>query len=91
MDLTLAAQAALYLSQLQTEMTVDGDVHGLLLLCGNQYSIKIAQNPVFHKRTKHIAIRSHFTRERVESGEIYLQFVCIKERSVGLQVLEIGK
>ena len=98
MALTHAAQEALYLSQLQSEMGVVGDGHGVLLLCDNQSSIKIAQNPVFHKRSKHIAIRFHFIRERVESSEILLQFVRTKDmaadqltKHVGLQVLETGK
>jgi len=30
---------------------------------------------VSHKRTKHIDIRYHFTRERVESGEIELIYI----------------
>ena len=71
---------------------------GVLLLCDNQSSMKIAQNPVFHKRSKHIAIRYHFIREKVESGEMELQFVRTKEmaadqltKNVGLQVLEAGK
>ena len=65
MALTHAAQEALYLSQLQAEMGVDRDVDGVLLLCDNQSLIEIAQNPVFYKRNKHIAIRFHFIRERV--------------------------
>ena len=48
------------ISQLQSEMGVDGDGHGVLLLCDNQSYMKIAQNPVFHKRSKHIAMRFHF-------------------------------
>ena len=47
MALTHAAQEILYLSPLQSEMGVDGDGHRVLLLCDNQYSIKIAQNPFF--------------------------------------------
>ena len=69
----------------------------MLLLCDNQSSMKIAQNPVFHKRSKHIAIRYHFIREKV-SGEMELQFVRTKAmaadqltKNVGLQVLEAGK
>ena len=94
MALTHAAQEELYLSQPQSEMGVIGDGHGVLLLCDNQSSIKIAQNPVFHKGSKHIATRFHFIRERVESGEIMLQFVRTKvmaadqlTKHVGLQVL----
>ena len=91
-------QEALYLSPLQSEMGVIGDGHGVLLFCDNQSSIQIAQNPVFHKRSKQIAIRFHFIRERVESGEIMLQFVRAKvmaanqlTKHVGLQVFMMGK
>ena len=63
MALTHAAQEAMYLSQLQSELGVVGSGDGVLLLCDNQSSIKIAQNPVFHKRSKLIAIRFHFIRE----------------------------
>ena len=53
--------------------------------------MKIAQNHVFHKRGKHIAIRYHFIREKVGSGEMKLQFVRTKAdqlpENVGLQVL----
>ncbi|GMF51699.1 unnamed protein product [Phytophthora lilii] len=35
----------------------------------NQGSIALAKNPEFHKRTKHIDIRYHFVREKVEDGQ----------------------
>ncbi|KAG2758352.1 hypothetical protein Pcac1_g29503 [Phytophthora cactorum] len=35
----------------------------------NQGSIALAKNPEFHKRTKHIDIRYHFVREKVEDGK----------------------
>ena len=37
--------------------------------------MKLAENPVFHKKSKHIAIRNHFIRERNEMGEKDLEFV----------------
>ena len=70
MALTHAAQEGLHLQQLQVEMGVDNEGRGMLLLCDNQSGMKIAQNPVFQKRSKHIAIRYHFIREKVESGEM---------------------
>ena len=98
MALTHAAQEGLYLQQLQMEMGVDHEGRGMLLLCDNQSSMKIAQNPIFHKRSKHIAIRYHFIREKVESGEMKLQFVRTKAmaadeltKNVGEQVLVAGK
>jgi hypothetical protein len=38
--------------------------------CDNKISIKLANNLVFHSRTKHIEIQHHFVRERIESKEI---------------------
>ncbi|KAH8307497.1 hypothetical protein KR044_008578 [Drosophila immigrans] len=41
----------------------------------NQGFISIANNPSCHKRTKHIDIKYHFVRERVESNEICLEYI----------------
>uniref|UniRef100_H3G5X1 Copia protein n=1 Tax=Phytophthora ramorum TaxID=164328 RepID=H3G5X1_PHYRM len=41
----------------------------------NQGSIALAKNPQFHKRTKHIDIRYHFVSEKVEDGQVVLQYV----------------
>ena len=70
----------------------------MLVLCDNQSSMKIARNIVFHKRSKHIAIRYHFIREKVERREMERQFVRTKAmpadqltKNVGLQDLVVGK
>lgn len=41
----------------------------------NQSAIKLAKNPEFHKRTKHIQVRYHYTRELVEEGIIELRYI----------------
>ena len=41
----------------------------------NQGCIALAKNPVKHERTKHIDIRHHFIREKVESNEIDIQYL----------------
>jgi hypothetical protein len=41
----------------------------------NQGCIALAKNDVHHQRTKHIAIRHHFVRERVASGDVVLVWV----------------
>ena len=80
------------------EMGVNPGESGTLLLVDNQSSIKLAKNPVFHKRSKHIAIRFHFIREKVENEEFNLEFVRTLAmaadqltKHVRVKVLEIGK
>jgi hypothetical protein len=45
------------------------------LYIDNQSAIAIARNPEFHDRTKHIDIRYHFLRHKVESGELVLDYL----------------
>jgi methyl coenzyme M reductase subunit D len=35
----------------------------------------MTKNQVFHKRTKHIDVKYHFVRERVETGEIKVEYI----------------
>lgn len=48
---------------------------GTVLYIDNQSAIRLAKNPEFHKRTKHIDIRYHYIREKVQEKEIFVEYV----------------
>jgi hypothetical protein len=50
------------------------------LLCDNESAIRIADNPVEHSRTMHIAIRYHFLRDHQQRGDIEIAYVSTKEQ-----------
>jgi hypothetical protein len=50
------------------------------LLCNNESAIRMADNPVEHSRTKHIAIRYHSLRDHQQRGDIEIAYVSTKEQ-----------
>ena len=43
------------------------------LHCKNQSAIHLAENSVFHARTKHVKVHYHFIRDKVLKEEIEMQ------------------
>jgi hypothetical protein len=50
------------------------------LLCDNESAIRMADNPVEHSHTKHIAIRYHFLRDHQQKGDIKIAYINTKEQ-----------
>ena len=46
----------------------------------NEAAIRLAQNPEYHRRTKHIQIRHFFVREKVAEGEVGVQSVTTEHQ-----------
>lgn len=46
-----------------------------VLLSDNKSALFLSQNPISHKRAKHIDIDCHFDRELVESGRLHTRFI----------------
>jgi hypothetical protein len=54
------------------------------LICDNQSVIQMTNNPVLHKKTKHIDIQYHFVRDLVQQGVVEISYCRTDE-----QVLDI--
>ncbi|XP_031285671.1 uncharacterized protein LOC116144359 [Pistacia vera] len=61
-----------------------GDPRTMDLWSDNQVAIHIANNPVFHERTKHIVVNCHFVREKLEQKLIATNHVRPGEQLVGI-------
>ena len=61
------------------------------LFCDNQSSIKLSYNPVFHEKSKHFEIDSHFTRQKVEDNIIRVEFIPSQEQPADLLTKSLGR
>jgi len=76
MALTPATKEAIWLYFLLSEI-LDRQYQKLpsiTILADNQGCIALAHNPEYHACTKHIDIQYHFIREKVEGGEVSLEY-----------------
>jgi hypothetical protein len=73
-----AAREAVWLKRLLSEITY---LKGIpVLYIDNEAAIKLAQNPEYHRRTKHIRLRHFFIREKVAENEVAVQRVPTEEQ-----------
>ena len=63
------------------------------MYCDNQSAIRLAENPVFHARTKHVEVHYHFIREKVLQEEIEMRQIKTDDQVADLftKSLSIGK
>lgn len=74
MALTDAAKEAIHLQSFLNELGLP-DLSNITLHVDNMGALKLAENPVFHGRSKHIDIRYHFIREVIKNKIISLRHV----------------
>ena len=74
---TEAGKEAIWLSGLLTDLGVPAANPTLMM--DNQSAIRLASNPVYHQRTKHIDVRFHKIREWVGSNQFSLAYIPTKE------------
>ena len=77
MAMCQAAKEAVWLTGLLKDFGLDLR-SPLILLSDNQGALALTENPVFHPRSKHIAIQYHFTCELVQAGQLTIKYISTK-------------
>ncbi|KAJ7525783.1 hypothetical protein O6H91_17G066400 [Diphasiastrum complanatum] len=62
-----------------------------IIFCDNLSAQKLASNHIFHARSKHIEVTSHFVREQVMAKEVELQHVSLRECVADIFTKALGK
>ncbi len=58
----------------------------IVIYCDNISNILLANNPVYHVKTKHIEVHYHFIKEKVLAREINLIHVSTKDQVVDILI-----
>ena len=73
------AQEGKFLRQLCIDLRILQVSSSVSIHADNQGAIKLAKNPVFHQRSKHIDIKYHFIRSELQLGTISVHCIVSEE------------
>jgi len=86
--LTVACEV-IWLQKLLLDLGQLVDAH-VVIYCDNISSILLANNPIYHARTKHIEVHYHFIREKIIAKEIDLIHASTKYQIVDIFTKALG-
>ena len=90
MALSSATQEAIWLRSLLKDLDALQQ-QPTVIYEDNQACIAVVKNPTCHSRMKHIEIRHHFTREKVEAHEVVLQYLETSKMAADILTKAIAK
>jgi hypothetical protein len=86
---TIIACEVVWLQKLLSDLGLSVNAH-VVIYCDNISSILLANNPVYHARTKHIEVHYHFIREKVLAKEIDLIHVNTEDQVADIFTKALG-
>jgi hypothetical protein len=78
-----ACTEAIWLCKLVSGL-FDQVLDSTVIYCDNQSCVKISENFVFHDRSKHIEIKYYFIHDKVQKGEMILQYISTDEQTIDI-------
>jgi hypothetical protein len=69
----------------------DQVLNSTVIYWNNHSYVKLSENPVFHDRSKHIEIKHYFLYDKVQRGEVVLQYISTNEQIVDILVKPLSK
>ena len=81
----MATQERMWLMQILQALDQSFD-YTIKLYCGNQSTIKITENPIFHAKTKHMEVHYHFIKRKIKvvQGHIKMKYIKIENQFVDI-------
>jgi hypothetical protein len=90
MAASTASCEAIWLRKLIAELTGEM-LEPTMVYYDNQSCIKLFENPVFHDHSKHIDIRYHFLRDRVQKGAVALEYIQTDQQVADILTKPLAK
>jgi hypothetical protein len=81
---------AIWLKHILENMGERQGVH-ISIKCDNQSSTKLASNPIYHAKSKHIETKHHFVREKIQSKKIDLMYHNTNDNVANIFIKPLGK
>jgi hypothetical protein len=91
MALSSAAQEATWIRRLLMKLQALDSKAATEIRCDNQSAIRLAENPVFHARTKHIETHHYYIREQVEAEKIKVTHVPSSDQIADIFTKPLGR
>lgn len=88
--LSSTVREVIWMRQLATEVE-NGNNEPTKIWCDNQSAIKLADSEAYRPRTKHIDIRFHHTRSKIDDGTILIDFVPTGEMTADSLTKAVSK
>ena len=85
-----AMNQALWIRKLMADLFME-QKESTQILIDNQAAISIANNPVFHGKTKHFKLKLYFLREVQNEGEIQLVYCKTESQNVDILTKSLPK